>query len=367
MSTARDLEEAVERGSDGDARRCPRHPHVRTSSADGMFDAPCNECEAEGESQDHEDDPPPDYAADIPIDLARRAHSGTSFDPERRGDSERAQYASQLADDYAALAAMAGKHGTGHLLDAEFARYRMGMRRRFIVMLGSKSACVSTMIAGRSNFNVRRAQKRSDAADRRTRDLIEFRERALKAMRRTLVPGEGPIMAGASDAVEALREKIEKAERFQERMKIANATIRKHKKGGPDAQVAALVALGYSEGLSRKMLEPDSLGRIGFADYETTNNNANIRRMKQRLAVIEHNKAVPTTEADGEHARVEDNPAENRVRIYFGGKPPADVRNRLKAGGFRWSPSIGAWSGYRHDHTVRLAREIAGVSSESAA
>lgn len=31
----------------GDPRRCPRHPNVKTSSNDGMFDAPCNECEGE--------------------------------------------------------------------------------------------------------------------------------------------------------------------------------------------------------------------------------------------------------------------------------------------------------------------------------
>lgn len=31
----------------GDPRRCPRHPHVKTSSDDGMFDAPCGECEAD--------------------------------------------------------------------------------------------------------------------------------------------------------------------------------------------------------------------------------------------------------------------------------------------------------------------------------
>ena len=31
----------------GDARKCPRHPHVRTSSDDGMFDAPCHVCEGE--------------------------------------------------------------------------------------------------------------------------------------------------------------------------------------------------------------------------------------------------------------------------------------------------------------------------------
>lgn len=29
----------------GDPRRCPWHPHVATSSPDGMFDGPCGECE----------------------------------------------------------------------------------------------------------------------------------------------------------------------------------------------------------------------------------------------------------------------------------------------------------------------------------
>jgi len=33
-----------------DPRRCPRHPNVQTSSDDGMFDAPCGECEYESDS-----------------------------------------------------------------------------------------------------------------------------------------------------------------------------------------------------------------------------------------------------------------------------------------------------------------------------
>ena len=38
-----------EQGMTGDPRRCPRHPNVPTSSADGMFDAPCGSCEADME------------------------------------------------------------------------------------------------------------------------------------------------------------------------------------------------------------------------------------------------------------------------------------------------------------------------------
>lgn len=33
----------------GDPRRCPHHPHVAISSPDGMFDAPCGECEYESD------------------------------------------------------------------------------------------------------------------------------------------------------------------------------------------------------------------------------------------------------------------------------------------------------------------------------
>ena len=35
----------------GDPRKCPRHPHVKTSSDDGMFDAPCYVCEAEADAE----------------------------------------------------------------------------------------------------------------------------------------------------------------------------------------------------------------------------------------------------------------------------------------------------------------------------
>ena len=36
----------------GDPRRCPVHRHVVTSSADGLHDAPCGECEAAGDVDD---------------------------------------------------------------------------------------------------------------------------------------------------------------------------------------------------------------------------------------------------------------------------------------------------------------------------
>lgn len=41
----------------GDARRCPYHPHITTSSDDGMFDGLCNLCEAGEEALRLENEP----------------------------------------------------------------------------------------------------------------------------------------------------------------------------------------------------------------------------------------------------------------------------------------------------------------------
>lgn len=38
----------------GDARRCPRHPEVKTSSPDGQFGAPCGRCEMEMDEESDE-------------------------------------------------------------------------------------------------------------------------------------------------------------------------------------------------------------------------------------------------------------------------------------------------------------------------
>jgi hypothetical protein len=162
--------------------------------------------------------------------------------------------------------------------------------------------------------------------------------------------------------LERLREKLAKCEREQVRMKAANAAIRKHAKAGAEAQVFALVALGFSEGNARDLLKPDFAGRIGFADFETRNNGAEIRRLEARIAQVERAKATPSVETEGSNGcRLEDAPGENRIRVFFPGKPDLATRDRLKAAGFRWTPTLGCWQAYRSSNTIAIATAIAGV------
>ena len=216
------------------------------------------------------------------------------------------------------------------------------------------------MITGPSKFPTRRNEKRNAAADRRLEELLDFRARALAAIKHALTPELRPIMSGDRDALQRLTDKIRRAEAKQERMKVANAAIRRHAKAGTEAQVAALLALGFSEQTARMVLKADELGRIGFADYQLKNNNANIRRMRGRLESVSVAKAAPATESTAENGiRIEDSPAENRVRLFFPGKPSAEVRARLKENGFRWTPSLLCWQAYGNTGSVAHAQEYA--------
>jgi hypothetical protein len=308
-----------------------------------------------------------EFVNDISTETAQRAYYGVSHFPERRAQSTRSEYAETMAEDYAELKEQAVKGGTLAQLDSEFARYRAGYCKRYHAYLHSSSRCVSWFIAGPSNFPAERMNKRADIAHKRLTEFLDFRARAKAAIRRALRPDLAPIYASDSNALERLEAKVTHAETLQARMRITNATIRRTAKDGPPAQIAALLEMGYGLANATRLLEKDFAGRIGFADFELTNNSANIRRMKARVAQITRLQATPAQEVEGENARFEDAPQDNRVRLWFEGKPADTVRSELKSNGFRWTPSLGCWQAFRNHHAMQTAKRIAGIPTEIAA
>lgn len=303
-----------------------------------------------------------EFLSDISTETANRAFYGVSQDPDGRGERQRQDYAASMADDYQQCHAQAVKGGTLDMLEGEFARYRAGMRQRNLAYLHSSARCVSWFIAGPSNFPAARMAKRSDICHKRLNEMLEFRSRALAAIKRALRPDLRAIYAGDSNALERLEAKLTGAEALQLRMRATNAAIRRTAKAGPPTQIAALLGMGYTEGAAHRLLAPDFCGRIGFPDFELTNNSASIRRMKQRVESITRLQATPASEAEGTNARLEDAPQDNRVRLFFPGKPDETVRTRLKSSGFRWTPSLGCWQAFRNHWALVLAKEIAGVA-----
>ncbi len=299
-----------------------------------------------------------DFLNDIPLGLAAQAFYGTSFEPEKRGASYRNDYAATMAADFETMRQNAEKGGTIDQLDAEFSRYRSGYASRYRAFLSSHSRCISSMITGPSNFPTRRSEKCNNVADRRMKDIIDFREIGMKAALRNLRPDLRPIMSGDADAVERLNEELAKLEESQARMKAVNSAYSKYLK---DPEIIEVLDLSDAERDMIRNYKPRYAWEPRpFAPYELSNNSANIRRVKARVEQLFRAKATAATVIEAGYIKIEDSPAENRVRLFFPDEPTADVRTNLKKNGFRWSPSVGAWQAYRNPNSMRVAQSFVG-------
>lgn len=169
------------------------------------------------------------------------------------------------------------------------------------------------------------------------------------------------IRAEDSAAVPKLQAKIAAAEQLQAMMKAANVIVR-NRRLSDDEKVSQLVAeCQISDGNARSLLRPDYAGRLGFPNYQLTNNSANIRRMQQRLKGLadESGRGSVTLEFNG--GRVEDSAEACRVRIYHDAKPPEGTIAKLRSYGFHWTPSLGCWQRLRNESARYAASQITGV------
>ena len=189
----------------------------------------------------------------------------------------------------------------------------------------------------------------------RTQDrCLELQRKAEYFRQKAASVGTGGISSDNPDAIEQLRAKVAKLEAVQERMKQANAIIRKHKEQA--TAVPELIALGMDEARAYALLKPDFCGRIGFPAYALQNNNANIRRIKERIAslgVVQERANLDDKEHDCGSYRVVECYSDNRVRVFFPGKPSETVRGALKSNGFKWSREAGAWQRMMSDGVVQ--------------
>lgn len=289
-------------------------------------------------------------------DLARRAHYWTSFSPEKRAESECAYFDEIQAE-------FAGLFGD----DSEGFNRTMGkFESLFTALLHAKSRCASSMITGPAGFNTRRAEKANNAEHNKSVALTEFVEKVRKSFSRT---ESTAISSDDPDCIEKLQAKIAAAKESQEIMKATNAAIRKLFKAGnatPEALYTIIRPLFKSDEaamkVSTEMLKKDCFGGYGFARFELTNNLANIKRMEQRIALLQR-RPKESQEETINGVRILQNIAENRTQIYFEGIPPVETRAALKRVGFKWSPRNKAWQRFLSSDALAYARNIVNTGN----
>lgn len=197
----------------------------------------------------------------------------------------------------------------------------------------------------------RRAIEKSN--DAMSRCVRESEKAAYYRQKAEAVENNDKIYLGDDDAIERLEEKIADLTKRQEAMKAANKIIR-NKKLLRSVKIDQLVILGFSRQKSEWAVD----NGFQFPGYQLTNNNAKINAAKKQLERARKMSEKEDREYQAGDLTIEECYSENRLRVYFPGKPDDETRANLKKNGFRWSPSNECWQAYINPWALRYVKEL---------
>ena len=276
--------------------------------------------------------------------LAYHGFVNSSFSPERRAKDTIEIYSAELSEDLDKIKA----------LDGDVERYKDAYIKKFTAWLGARTRCFSTMITGGSGVNVRAHEKANKAENNRYQDFVGWRNKVINKLTR---PESTDIVKGTDGAIEKMEAKLEKLQNNQELMKAANKILKDKK----ESKEIRLMELGLTNKSAVTLLTPDRYNCQGFPSYSLTNNNATINRLKKEIAA-ESARMAKYEEGNKEYthgsAEVIENVDDNRLQLFFDGKPEDDVRTTLKRNGFRWAPSNGCWQRQLTENAIWALKRI---------
>jgi len=271
-------------------------------------------------------------------ETARNAFYWTSFNPDRRGDSVVNDYSNELDEDIAKITSQGANAD-------QIERYKSNYTDKLRGWLYSHSNVASTMITAGSNFPTERNRKRAQWADNHYSNFREWRDKVLNAYDKY---ERKMKIAAAGGELQIMKNNVAKCEALAVQMVAANKVIRKAIKANLTVAetVAKLGEIGMPEDKARQVLKPSFTGGVGYATYQMANNNANIKRMKQRVIELEakeqraNNDAKEFPFAGG---KVVFNYELDRLQIFNDQKPEYSVISEYRHKGFKWSPSNKCW------------------------
>ncbi|QDU82692.1 hypothetical protein Pla110_44530 [Polystyrenella longa] len=208
-------------------------------------------------------------------------------------------------------------------------------------------------------------RKRIEQASRKGYELSKEADELQR--RADAAKGNHAISSQDPEAVQKLRQKLAKCESDQETWKLWNRLYRKHK-GDLAKLEAELTAEEFDQIVKRVAFRkhhwPGVEVKKPVESYELSNNNAEIKRLKERIAKLEK-RAERTARPPRFIGDIEilDNLEYHKVEVHFAGKPREEIRSFLKSRGFRWTPSAEAWTrtiDSRTEWAIEGLRELVG-------
>jgi prefoldin subunit 5 len=205
------------------------------------------------------------------------------------------------------------------------------------------------LVGHHSEGRDRSYRKRIETTQRKSFEAAEkasyYADKAVSAATNNAISGDNP------EAINLYKEKLTKLEAVQDQMKAVNKAFAK----GDDA----LKALGLTDEQIMKMKSNmPSYERKPYPAWALSNNNAEIRRVKEKIEQLEKLDTVEAEIIIFKGGKLLVNAESNRVQFLFPGKPGDEIRSLLKSYGFQWAPSEGAWQRQRTLNTIHTAKYL---------
>ena len=175
-----------------------------------------------------------------------------------------------------------------------------------------------------------------------------LQRRATAAERNKAISSDDP------DAVPKLEAKLRELEHVRSLLPRAREVLKKAK--APERAREALVSLGLDEDFVARLTPGPPLQRWAHTTVKR-NLDGEIQRVRRRIDDLRErlSKKPRAPEQIGDTRIAEE---DNRVRIFFPGKPDEATRKALRSHGFVWAPSAGAWQRKSSEGAWYWARTI---------
>lgn len=160
---------------------------------------------------------------------------------------------------------------------------------------------------------------------------------------------------------EIMQEKLENAEKLQATMKGCNKIIRSKKLSESEKAAKIREEHNLTDEKIGEIFTPNYMGDIGYEPWRLSNNSANIRRMKQRVAELQRKESTKTSQIDFDGGIITDNAEDDRVQIDFDANPGEETIAELRGEGWRWAPSVALWQRQRTPRAIESAKRITGA------
>ena len=216
------------------------------------------------------------------------------------------------------------------------------------ILVGHHSENGHRRLLQRSRDTMDKAIELSDKAE-------YYEKKAESAESNNVISSDDP------EAIRLLKDKLEKLETTRDRMKSVNKAWKKYVKTEDDKELKELGIEDIPK-LKTQVEDGYSWDKQPYASYQLTNTGAAIRNTKKRIELMEKKKGQITREKMVGDIKIKDNVEENRLQLFFQGKPEAQIRTKLKENGFIWSPTNRCWQRQRTNQAVwsmkRLLEDI---------